>query len=161
MDGKHRRTAVRLRQMHKRRVLLSGATGYIGSRLLHELEAVDQAFYLVHSMASGTKFAALDREAAANFGRAARVAGARRIVYLGGLANAGGCRSTMTPGARNPRGAELSASAREIPHRPMADRRDDTDSCAPGIHILVRVCRLQPRCLAIGARMSSASGIVR
>jgi uncharacterized protein YbjT (DUF2867 family)/ligand-binding SRPBCC domain-containing protein len=116
--------------MHQGPVLLTGATGYIGSRLLRELEAggctvrclarqparvaerrattevvigdcldrasldaamtgVDQAFYLVHSMASGARFAALDREAAANFGRAARRAGVRRIIYLGGLADDG------------------------------------------------------------------------
>ena len=84
--------------MHERPILLTGATGYIGSRLLRELEAggyavrclarqparvttsrattevvsgdcldtasldaamkgVDQAFYLVHSMASGANFA--------------------------------------------------------------------------------------------------------
>lgn len=114
--------------MHERPILLTGATGYIGSRLLRELEAggyavrclarqpagvttsrattevvtgdcldtasldaaiagVDQAFYLVHSMASGASFAALDREAAANFGRAARRAGVRRIIYLAGLAD--------------------------------------------------------------------------
>lgn len=91
-------------------ILLTGASGYVGSRLLRELEAagrtvrclapeparvavsrtttavvrgdcldessldaamvgVDQAFDLVHSMASGARFAELDREAAANFGR--------------------------------------------------------------------------------------------
>ena len=107
-------------------ILLTGASGYVGSRLLRDLEAagrtvrclareparvavsrtttevvtadcldessldaamagVDQAFYLVHSMASGARFAELDREAAANFGRAARRAGVRRIIYLGGL----------------------------------------------------------------------------
>jgi uncharacterized protein YbjT (DUF2867 family) len=49
------------------------------------LEGVDVAYYLVHSMASGPDFAALDREAAANFARAAAAAGVRRIVYLGGL----------------------------------------------------------------------------
>ncbi|HXW08218.1 MAG TPA: lipocalin family protein [Vicinamibacterales bacterium] len=117
------------------RVLLTGASGYIGSRLLRELEArgctvrclarqparvgaslattevvtgdcldaasldaamegVDQAYYLVHSMASGASFAALDREAATNFGRAARRAGVRRIIYLGGLADAGESLST-------------------------------------------------------------------
>ena len=106
--------------------LLTGAGGYIGSRLLRVLEeggcavrcmarrperiaagrattevvrgdcldeasllaamhGVDQAYYLVHSMASGPGFAALDRQAAANFGRSAARAGVRRIVYLGGL----------------------------------------------------------------------------
>ena len=106
--------------------LLTGASGYIGSRLLRDLEeggsvvrclarrpariaagrattevvsgdcldeasllaamdGVDQAYYLVHSMASGSGFAALDRQAAANFGRAAARAGVRRIIYLGGL----------------------------------------------------------------------------
>ena len=114
--------------MHEGPVLLTGATGYIGSRLLRELEAggctvrclarqparvaasrattqvvtgdcldppsldaamkgVYQAIYLVHSMASGAKFAALDREAAANFAHAARRAGVRRILYLGGIAH--------------------------------------------------------------------------
>jgi lipocalin/uncharacterized protein YbjT (DUF2867 family)/ligand-binding SRPBCC domain-containing protein len=51
------------------------------------MRGVDQAFYLVHSMATGASFAALDREAAAKFGRAARRAGVRRIIYLGGLAD--------------------------------------------------------------------------
>lgn len=49
------------------------------------LEGVDTAFYLVHSMASGQDFPALDRRAAANFRDAAAQAGVRRIVYLGGL----------------------------------------------------------------------------
>jgi uncharacterized protein YbjT (DUF2867 family) len=112
--------------MHEQRILLTGATGYIGGRLLQLLEedgaavrclarrpervvarrlvtevvsgdcldqpsldaamhGVDQAVYLVHSMASGSGFAERDREAAGNFGRAARTAGVRRIIYLGGL----------------------------------------------------------------------------
>ena len=49
------------------------------------LEGVDTAYYLVHSMAAGRGFGALDREAATNFGEAAARAGVRRIVYLGGL----------------------------------------------------------------------------
>jgi uncharacterized protein YbjT (DUF2867 family) len=48
------------------------------------MTGVDQAFYLVHSMASGAKFAALDREAAANFERAARKAGVRRTSISAG-----------------------------------------------------------------------------
>ena len=107
-------------------VLLTGASGYVGSRLLRVLEeggcavrclarqpwrvgpsrattavvagdcldeasliasmdGIDQAYYLVHSMASGPGFAVLDRRAASNFGRAAARAGVRRIIYLGGL----------------------------------------------------------------------------
>ena len=49
------------------------------------MQGVDQAYYLVHSMAGGGGFAALDRRAASNFGRAAARAGVRRIIYLGGL----------------------------------------------------------------------------
>ncbi len=109
------------------RVLVFGATGYIGSHLslrlqregfavrasgrnLETLEArgwqgielaeadalrpetlaavldgVDTAYYLVHSMAAGRGFAALDLQAAENFASAAAGAGVRRIVYLGGL----------------------------------------------------------------------------
>ena len=51
------------------------------------LEAVDTAYYMVHSMgSSGSEdFEARDRLGAENFARAARAAGVRRIVYLGGL----------------------------------------------------------------------------
>ena len=107
-------------------ILLTGASGYVGSRLLRVLEEggcavrclarqpervaagrattevvagdclddaslvgameeVEQAYYLVHSMASGPGFSARDRRAAENFGRAAARAGVRRIIYLGGL----------------------------------------------------------------------------
>lgn len=51
------------------------------------LEGVESAFYLVHSMAEGSGFEAHDRMAATNFALAARAAGVRRIVYLGGLGN--------------------------------------------------------------------------
>ncbi len=50
------------------------------------LEGVDTAFYLVHSMAPGSKdFAKADRVAALNMAQAAADAGIRRIIYLGGL----------------------------------------------------------------------------
>jgi uncharacterized protein YbjT (DUF2867 family) len=49
------------------------------------LAGVDVAYYLVHSMAAGADFGAIDRMAAGNFARAAADAGVRRIVYLGGL----------------------------------------------------------------------------
>ena len=108
------------------RVLLTGATGYVGGRLLVELErrgvsvrcfarrpealrgrvapsteivagdaldgpavaravdGVSTIYYLIHSM-GGEDFAARDREAARILGDAAREAGVRRIIYLGGL----------------------------------------------------------------------------
>ncbi|MEU7573814.1 SDR family oxidoreductase [Micromonospora sp. NPDC049240] len=46
-------------------------------------EGVDVAYYLVHSLGQ-RDFEAADREAATNFAEAARAAGVRRIVYLGG-----------------------------------------------------------------------------
>jgi len=109
------------------RILVVGASGYIGGRLVprlaaqgHELilmsrtasmlaprfpgatvvaadlldpatlpralDGVEVAYYLAHSMAAGERgFAERDREAARNFGHAARRAGVSRIVYLGGL----------------------------------------------------------------------------
>jgi uncharacterized protein YbjT (DUF2867 family) len=117
-------------------VLLTGATGYVGGRLLHRLErkgmpvrclarrpeflqsraapgtevvagdvmqretldramaGVHTAFYLVHSMGASGEFEQLDRVAAANFADAARQAGVRRIIYLGGLGESAGNLST-------------------------------------------------------------------
>lgn len=51
------------------------------------LEDVDVAFYLVHAMGARHDFDAKEREGALNFARAARTAGVRLIVYLGGLGN--------------------------------------------------------------------------
>lgn len=53
------------------------------------LENVDVAYYLVHSMGSRTDFEENDRRGARNFAAAARAAGVRRIIYLGGLAEPG------------------------------------------------------------------------
>jgi len=108
-------------------ILLTGASGYVGSHLLAELlargrtvralvrdparsrlpDGVDvragdavkgtgltealagcrTAYYLIHSMGDGAgdDFARRDREAAVNFGEAAREAGVARVIYLGGL----------------------------------------------------------------------------
>jgi uncharacterized protein YbjT (DUF2867 family) len=119
-------------------VLLTGASGYIGGRLLHRLEAdarrplrcmtrhpaalagragaatevvagdvldpqslscamrgVETAYYLVHSMGASGNFEALDRVAASNFAAAARRAGVRRLVYLGGLGDGRGLSSHL------------------------------------------------------------------
>ena len=46
---------------------------------------VDTAYYLVHSMSSPGEFEREDRLAATNFATAARAAGIRRFIYLGGL----------------------------------------------------------------------------
>ncbi|GAA1724304.1 SDR family oxidoreductase [Isoptericola hypogeus] len=108
--------------------LVTGATGYIGGRLVPELlaagyavrvmarhperlaardwvddvevvtadatsrddlrralDGVDVAYYLIHALGSGPEFADQDRRTARGFAVAAREAGARRVVYLGGL----------------------------------------------------------------------------
>ena len=62
-----------------------GADALQPATLTAALLGVEVAYYLVHSMAAGRGFGALDREAARNFGQAAAAAGVRRIVYLGGL----------------------------------------------------------------------------
>ena len=110
-----------------RLVLVTGASGYVGGRLLRALvdreqrvrclarrpaylrprvpagvdviagdcldpdslgpalDGVHIAYYLVHSMGARGDFAEQDRLAARTFGEAARRAGIRRIIYLGGL----------------------------------------------------------------------------
>lgn len=54
------------------------------------LAGIQTAYYLIHSMSAGGGFAEQDRIAARNFGAAAREAGARRIIYLGGLGHGPG-----------------------------------------------------------------------
>ena len=66
-----------------------------GAGLDAALAGVDVAFFLIHSMetvaaAGGDGFAERDRVAATRFAEAARRAGVRRIVYLGGLVPATG-----------------------------------------------------------------------
>ena len=117
-------------------ILLTGASGYIGGRLLRALEqrglrvrclarkpeflkprtsptteivqgdvlvreslqgaldGVSIAYYMVHSMGAAGSFVEKDREAASNFGAAAREAGVERIIYLGGL---GDDTATLSP----------------------------------------------------------------
>jgi len=60
-----------------------------GAGLARSLAGVEVAYYLIHSMestaAATLPFAQRERIAAENFATAARAAGVRRIVYLGGL----------------------------------------------------------------------------
>jgi uncharacterized protein YbjT (DUF2867 family) len=49
------------------------------------LRGVHTAYYLIHLMSEADDFAARDRDAAVHFADAAKRAGVRRIVYLGGL----------------------------------------------------------------------------
>jgi uncharacterized protein YbjT (DUF2867 family) len=62
-----------------------------GSNLPLALAGVEVAYYLIHSMepAYGETFSAREQRAAENFANAARAAGVRRIVYLGGPLPAG------------------------------------------------------------------------
>jgi uncharacterized protein YbjT (DUF2867 family) len=54
------------------------------------MQGVDVAYYLVHSMADGVQgFIERDYTAAENFGAAAKAAGVKRIIYLGGLGERG------------------------------------------------------------------------
>ena len=110
------------------RILVTGATGYLGGRLAprlvsaghdvrvlvrdpvrlrdtpwaadvetvtgdlsdpaavrNALERIEVLFYLVHSMSGGGDFERVERQMAGTVARAAKQAGVRRIVYLGGL----------------------------------------------------------------------------
>ena len=49
------------------------------------LQGVQTAYYLVHLMSGSKDFEKEDRQAATNFAAAAKKAGVRRIIYLGGL----------------------------------------------------------------------------
>jgi uncharacterized protein YbjT (DUF2867 family) len=94
--------AVRAFARDPARVTASGLAGVVrgdavtGAGLAEALGGIDVAYFLIHSMetpAAGAPtakplvggFAHRDRRAAAQFADAARAAGVRRIVYLGGL----------------------------------------------------------------------------
>jgi uncharacterized protein YbjT (DUF2867 family) len=88
-DGKRVRCMVRRQSLLAARV--GPTTEVVEADVLkpETLEAafqgVEMAYYLVHSMGSGSDFEARDRAAAQNFADAARRAGVRRMIYLGGL----------------------------------------------------------------------------
>jgi uncharacterized protein YbjT (DUF2867 family) len=56
-----------------------------GSVVSQAMAGVDVVYFLVHSLSSGKHFSSIDRDIAQNVTRAARSAGVKRIVYLGGL----------------------------------------------------------------------------
>ncbi|GAA2634926.1 SDR family oxidoreductase [Streptomyces axinellae] len=62
---------------------------------------IDVAYYLVHALGAGRGFEETDREAARTFGEAARAAGVRRIVYLGGLTPPGVPEARLSPHLRS------------------------------------------------------------
>ena len=114
--------------MEAAKILVTGATGYIGGRLVPHLlkkgypvrllvrdserlkgrpwqnqveilkgdvlnpeslpaamVGIEAAYYLIHSMSGGDDFHQRDLDAARNFGTAAKKAGVKQIIYLGGL----------------------------------------------------------------------------
>ncbi len=116
---------------HRPLILVTGATGYIGGRLVPRLldlgyrvrclvrdparlqgrpwhnaveivagdvlqpdslapalQGVQVAYYLVHSLESGSDYSQRDLRAAGYFGAAARAAGVERLIFLGALAEA-------------------------------------------------------------------------
>jgi len=71
------------------------------SSLTQALVGVHTAYYLVHSMGAHGDFAEQDRWAARNFAEAARAAGVKRIVYLGGLGVDGASGSDLSDHLRS------------------------------------------------------------
>ena len=49
------------------------------------LDGIDVAYYLIHSLGTGSSFEQRDRDSAWMFADVARDAGVKRIVYLGGI----------------------------------------------------------------------------
>ena len=79
------------RNPDKLRPLVRGATQVVRGDVLdppslaEALHGVHTAYYLVHLMTDSKDFESEDRRAATNFAEAAKEAGVRRVVYLGGL----------------------------------------------------------------------------
>ncbi|BBB01524.1 putative oxidoreductase [Actinacidiphila reveromycinica] len=65
------------------------------------LRDVEVAYYLVHALGSGSGFEHTDRRAARIFAEQARIAGVRRIVYLGGLTPQGVPTGELSPHLRS------------------------------------------------------------
>ena len=77
------------------KILLTGATGYVGGRLVPLLlehgHDVDVVHYLIHGM-GGADFAETDRVAATNPAAGVRAHGVDRVVYLSRPTGWGPCR---------------------------------------------------------------------
>ena len=93
------------------------------SSLNAALQGVEIAYYLVHLMAASTDFEREDRQAATNFAEAAKKAGVRRIIYLGGLGDDSSPKSVAAP-SQPSRGREDSAGKRSRVHRVPSLPRD-------------------------------------
>jgi uncharacterized protein YbjT (DUF2867 family) len=93
-DDRPLRCLVRSHEDHDAGDGVEVVTGDLGDRdgMGALLDGVDCAYYLVHSMEAGgdDDFAARDRALAQNMAAAARAAGVRRPVYLGGIDPRGG-----------------------------------------------------------------------
>jgi uncharacterized protein YbjT (DUF2867 family) len=76
--------SLRDRAWHHDIEVVKGNAGDLES-MVTALDGVDVAYYLVHALGTGSRFAATDRRTALVFGQAARQAGVGRIIYLGGL----------------------------------------------------------------------------
>jgi uncharacterized protein YbjT (DUF2867 family) len=75
----------RLRSSWSDKVEIYEGDAHDVSRLREALSGTHTAYYLIHSMAAGGQFRRGDVELARSFGKAAKDAAVRRIVYLGGL----------------------------------------------------------------------------
>jgi uncharacterized protein YbjT (DUF2867 family) len=89
-----------------------------GEGLTEALDGIEVAYYLIHSMGrgGGDDFAARDRRAAETFGRAARLAGVERVIYLGGLSG-GGAGERGEAGRRAAAGDTAAASSEHLRSR--------------------------------------------
>jgi len=80
------RDARKVTSKFPRRVDVVEADALVPESLGPALRGIDAAYYLIHSLNAGEQqFRAADLEAAQNFAAAAKAAGVKRIIYLGGL----------------------------------------------------------------------------
>jgi uncharacterized protein YbjT (DUF2867 family) len=78
--------------------------------LIKAMEGVDDAYYLVHSMADSDDFEELEAQSARNFGAAAAKAGIKRIIFLGALSQSENEESSKHMSSRHKTGEILRSS---------------------------------------------------